>query len=92
MKKFFKSNRFGHITTFVAIAGNLASYVQAYKIFMLRSSYAVSLPAAFISLIAVVIWFIYGISHNIKPLIYANIFGFIGVSLLILGTLIYPGG
>lgn len=89
MKRFFRSETFSHITTIVALAGHLATYVQAYKIFSLQSSYAVSLPAAFISLTSVVIWFIYGITYRIKPLIYANIFGFIGMLLLILGIYVY---
>ncbi len=90
MKKFLKSKEFAVFTTVVALAGHLASYIQAYKIFSLQSSYAISLPAIFISLASLVIWFIYGLTHNIKPLIYANIFGFIGLCLLIMGILLYP--
>lgn len=91
MKKFFRSTTFTYITITVALIGHLASYLQAYKIFLLKSSFAVSLPAAFISLISIIVWFIYGTTHHVKPLIYANIFGFVGIILVILGIFVFSG-
>lgn len=89
MKGFLNSKKYETITTIVALAGHLASYIQAYKIFSLQSSYAISPSAVFLSLVSVVVWFIFGLTRNIKPLIYANIFGFIGMCLIILGILLY---
>ena len=89
IKNFFKSELFSHITTFMAMFGHLATYIQAYKIFSLRSAYAISLLATFISLSSIAVWLIYGLARNIKPLIYANIFGFIGTSLITAGALYY---
>ncbi len=57
--------------------------------FLLQSSYAISPSAVFLSLMSVIVWFIFGLTRNIKPLIYANIFGFIGMCLIILGILLY---
>lgn len=90
MKNFFKSEAFAHIVTFMGSLGNLASYIQAYKIFVLRSAYAISLLAVFISLASIIIWLIYGLARHIKPLIYANIFGLIGTLLVAAGAFYYP--
>ena len=90
MKNFFKSHTFDYIATVMGVVGNIASYIQAYKIFLLQSSYAVSFLAVLISLTSLIIWLIYGISRQIKPLIYANIFGLLGILLIIIGIFFYP--
>ncbi len=89
MKNFFKSAAFAHVVTIIGSLGNLASYIQAYKIFLLQSAYAVSLLAVFISLVSMIVWLIYGLARNIKPLIYANIFGIIGTLLVATGIFYY---
>ena len=91
MKNFFRSEAFANIVTLVGSLGHLASYIQAYKIFLLRSAYAISLLAVFISLASMIVWLIYGLARHIKPLIYANIFGIIGTLLIAAGAFYYPG-
>ena len=70
------------------LIGQLAVYAQAFKIFSLHSSYAVSLTGILISLSSMVVWFVYGIKKNVKPLVISNLFGIIG-ALLVLGGIFY---
>ncbi len=76
------------LVTLVGIMGHMATYIQGFKIMVLKSSYAVSLPAYLIGFVSIVFWLIYGFSKNIKPLIISNIFGMIG-SLLVIGLILY---
>lgn len=71
------------------IFGHSGLFIQAAKIFMLKSSYAISLTTFLISLISSSVWFIYGIRCQNKPLIISNIVGIIGICLVITATVIY---
>jgi uncharacterized protein with PQ loop repeat len=77
------------ITTLMGLVGHFSIYIQVFKIFYLQSSYAVSFIATVISFISLIFWLIYGIKKNITPLIICNIFGLIGVLLIIIGITIY---
>jgi len=86
---YLKRSFLEHFTIFMGALGQFAHYVQAFKIFSLHSSYAVSLSAALIGFFSMICWLIYGLSRNIKPLIVSNIFGLTGVVLVIVGILYY---
>jgi uncharacterized protein with PQ loop repeat len=77
------------LTIFMGIVGQIAPYIQATKIFYLKSAHAVSLIACLIGLASMVCWVAYGIDKNIKPLIITNIFGMIGGILTIAGIIYY---
>lgn len=87
--KFLKSDSFEYFTLFIALFGTSASYIQAYKIFSLKSAHAVSLSATLIVFFASLCWLVYGIARNIKPLIISNIVGLIGAFILIVGILYF---
>jgi len=69
--------------------GNVMFYLQAYKIFICKSSESVSAPAFFISIIGLSSWLLYGILLKNKPLIIANGFGVIGAILTFVAILFY---
>ena len=78
-----------YLTIVMGLFGHLASYIQAFKIFYLHSAYAVSLLACLIGLISMGCWLFYGFQKKIKPLVIANIFGMVGITLVIGGVLCY---
>jgi len=82
-------NKLEKITTVMGLAGHLATYIQVFKIFYLQSSYAVSFVATIISFVSMFFWLLYGFERDITPLVVSNIFGLIGVSLIILGIVLY---
>ena len=73
----------------VAISGHFAIYIQAFKIFTIKSAYAVSLGAYVFMLISCVCWLIYGALKNIRPLIFPNVFAITGIALVLVGIIIY---
>ncbi|MGI4851823.1 MAG: PQ-loop domain-containing transporter [Janthinobacterium lividum] len=87
--KIFKSKGFENFTTFMALVGITAAYIQAYKIFSLKCATAVSLSAVLIGLASSICWFIYGLAQRIMPLIISNIMGITGAILVVIGILIY---
>lgn len=78
-----------HFTILMGVLGQFAPYVQAFNIFYLQSSYAVSLSSFLISFSSIGCWLVYGLSRNIKPLIISSAFGLIGTVLVIIGILYY---
>lgn len=84
-----KAGRLEKITTLMGLIGHLSLYIQAFKIYYLKSSYAISFIAIVISFISMVSWLLYGLEQQIKPLIISNIFGLIGISFIIGGILRY---
>ncbi len=93
MRKTFLKNigisKLEKVTTIMGLIGHLAVYIQVFKIFYLQSSYAVSFIAAIISLVSMVFWLLYGMEKRIKPLVICNIFGLVGISLVLLGIILY---
>ena len=87
--KILKSKGFERFTTFMALVGTSAAYIQAFKIFYLGCATAVSLSATAIGLSSSSCWLLYGISRRIQPLILSNIIGVIGGTLVIIGILYY---
>lgn len=87
--KIFRSKSFENFTTFMALVGTSAAYIQAYKIFSLESATAVSLSATLIGLSASLCWLLYGMARKIMPLIISNIIGIIGGILVVIGIFIY---
>jgi uncharacterized protein with PQ loop repeat len=83
------NSKLEYVTTIMGLVGHLATYIQVGKIFYLRSSYAISFVATVISFTSMIFWLLYGIEMHSKPLIICNIFGLIGVSLIMLGIVIY---
>lgn len=88
-KNFIKKVRLDILTTVVGLIGQMAVYIQVFKIFYLKSSYAISFIATFISFTSIVFWLIYGLEMKSKPLIICNIVGLIGNSLILLGICLY---
>ena len=78
-----------NIVTFAGLLGQSAIYVQIIKIFMLKSSYAVSFIGNMVALMSMIFWLFYGISNNIKPLIITNIYGLVGITILIIEIIYY---
>ncbi len=77
---------------YMSIIGSLANimfYLQAYKIFVLKSAQSVSGPGFFISVVGMGSWLLYGILLKNKPLIIGNLVGFIGAILTVIGILKY---
>ncbi|MGV8949079.1 MAG: SemiSWEET family transporter [Candidatus Paracaedibacter sp.] len=89
LSKGFNAQKLEYLTIFMGLFGHLASYIQAFKIFSLHSAYAVSFVASLIGLASMGCWLFYGFKKKIKPLIIANIFGMIGITLVIGGVLFY---
>lgn len=89
ISKYLQSWSLEHLTIVMGVFGHLASYIQAVKIFYLHSAYAVSLVASLIGLASMGCWLFYGFEKKIKPLVIANIFGMIGITLVIGGVLLY---
>jgi uncharacterized protein with PQ loop repeat len=87
--QFIKGPFLEHFTIFMGVIGQCAPYIQAYYIFYLQSSYAVSMGASLMALFSMACWLIYGLSRNVKPLIISNFFGMIGMTLVIVGILYY---
>ncbi len=85
-----KSNFFKTYMAWVVNLGQSMHYIQAYKIYTNRSSENISLTAYIIGLILLLHWLIYGIIIKDKVIISAETLGIIGVSLILLGTQIYP--
>lgn len=75
--------------TCIGIIGQFAPYVQAFRIFEMKSAYAVSLGATLVSLSSMGVWAIYGFIRKVKPLIISNIVGIIGMSLVFIGICVY---
>ena len=82
-------NKLEKITILMGLIGQLATYIQVFKIFYLRSTYAVSFIATIISFISMIFWLLYGMEKHIMPLIICNIVGLIGFSLILLGIILY---
>ena len=70
-------------------AGNLMFFIQAYKIFTLKSAEAISIHGFILSFVALSSWLLYGFLISNKPIIIANIVGVSGAVLVLIGTLIY---
>lgn len=79
-----------NLATFFGSIGHAALYIQAFKIIYLKSAYAVSLTGTLIALISMTFWLTYGVSKNVRPLVISNIFGLLGITLLI-GSILYYG-
>jgi uncharacterized protein with PQ loop repeat len=82
-------NKLEKITTLMGLTGQCATYIQAYKIFYLKSAYAISFTATFVMMASMVFWLIYGMEKRSKPLIICNTFGIIGAGLTMAGILYY---
>lgn len=96
MRKFFvklwQKLTLENFTIFMAVVGQSASYIQAFKIFYLKSSYAISSLAWFLSFTSCVTWLTYGVSKRIKPAIISSLFGLGGSLLILLGIILYKVG
>ncbi len=84
-----KTSNLEKMTTFMGLVGQVATYVQAYKIFELKSAHAISLIAVLITFTSMVFWLVYGLKQHVKPLVICNIVGLIGTSLVLAGVLFY---
>jgi uncharacterized protein with PQ loop repeat len=84
-----KKDWFEKITIFVGILGQTCPYLQAYKIFSLKSAYAVSLLSQLIALLSATCWILYGYSRNIRPITLSSSVGIFGILLVLLGLWIY---
>lgn len=87
--KVLRSKGFESFTTFMAVVGTSAAYIQAFKIFSLGCATAVSLTATVIGFSASLCWLLYGMARHLKPLIISNIIGIIGGILVMIGILLY---
>lgn len=85
----FKKEWFEKATIVMGILGQFCPYVQAYKIFSLKSSYAISLSSQLLALTSMICWLLYGYTRGIRPITWSNIVGVIGISLVILGIWLY---
>ncbi len=61
-----KKDWFEKTTLFMGILGQTCPYVQAYKIFSLKSAYAASLSSQLISPLSATCWILYGYSRNVR--------------------------
>lgn len=84
-----KYNLYERYIMTVGIMGQSMHYIQAYKIFSTQSADDISLPAYLICLFLLINWLIYGFVQKAKALIYAEIIGVLGCSIIIIGTIIY---
>lgn len=73
----------------IGTIGQVMHYIQAWKIFSTKSASDISLVAYVISFFLLLNWMIYGVIISSKPLIYAEITGLIGASMVIIGVIIY---
>ena len=72
----------GVLTTFCYVP-------QIIRVFKLKSAREISYLYTIFLLIGVIIWLLYGIFLNLVPIILWNSIGFVMVSLLLLGKLLY---
>lgn len=63
--------------------------LQAYKIFKTKSAKDISLISYMFLFLGAVVWLIYGIDLKNLPIIIANSFGVVFVSLVLIGRLAY---
>jgi len=87
--KIIKVETFEKLTILMGLIGQFATYIQVFKIFYLKSSHAISFISTIISFISIIFWLLYGIEKNIRTLIICNIFGLIGISLVLWGVILY---
>ncbi|MBS0185799.1 MAG: hypothetical protein JSS34_05605 [Proteobacteria bacterium] len=85
----FKKITLDHFMTAIGIGGQLAAYVQAFKIFSMQSAYAVSLGGVLITFSTTLVWFFYGSEKKVKPLVISNFVGIVGQLLILIGILYY---
>ena len=69
--------------------GHMLFYLQAYKIFIHKTAYNISLTGFLFALSALLSWSIYGFLLKNTPLIIVNLFGTIGCLLVITSGLLY---
>lgn len=74
---------------FIGICSQGFFYLQAYKIFKNCSAENLSLPGFVMALVCTFNWFVYSLIIRDKPLFISNLIGCIGVTLNIVGILIY---
>ena len=86
-KKFLKI--YENYMSIIGPGGSIMFYLQAYKIFSLKSAQDVSGLGFLVSLIGLLSWLVYGLLLKDRPLIIANIAGSIGSALTLAGILIY---
>jgi MtN3 and saliva related transmembrane protein len=87
MKKINKA--YENYMVLMGSASSLVFYVQAYKIFMLKSAHDVSLVAFLFGLISVISWLIYGWMIKDKALIVSNTLAVIGATLAVSSIIYY---
>ncbi|MDR0329130.1 MAG: hypothetical protein LBH99_00385 [Rickettsia sp.] len=64
-------------------------YIQAYKIFTTKSADDLSLDDFLVIIIITLSWLIYGIIHHNVTIIVAQIFGLVGMIMVVIGILLY---
>ncbi|WP_341764479.1 SemiSWEET family sugar transporter [Candidatus Tisiphia endosymbiont of Beris chalybata] len=74
---------------FAGILGQYLFYSQAYKIFTTKSANDLSLDGFLVVIIATLSWLVYGILHSKPPIIIAQLVALIGMTLVIIGILLY---
>lgn len=78
-----------NFTILFGLIGHLAVYIQAFKIIFLKSAYAVSLTGTLFAFVSLLFWLAYGISQKVRPLVITNLFGLVGIVILIASILYY---
>jgi MtN3 and saliva related transmembrane protein len=82
-------NAYGIYMTFIGICSQVFFYLQAYKIFKHHSAENLSFYAFLIALVCSLHWLLYGMVIRDKPIFVSNMLGCVGISLNIIGMLIY---
>ena len=83
------NNLYERYMSIIGPVGNLMFFLQAYKIFSIRSAEAISIFGFTLSLVSLISWLAYGFILKNKPLIIANLVGVTGAVLVLIGTLLY---
>lgn len=80
---------YGAYMIFISICSQLLFYLQAYKIFKNRSAGNLSLPGFLVAIICSLNWLLHSIVIKDRPLFISNVLSSVGISLIIVGILLY---
>lgn len=75
--------------TVVGLMGQLLFYLQALKLYQLKSAHDLSLPGYLFALFSLMCWLFYGILKRDKVLIIVNFFAVIGAGLTVFLIICY---
>ncbi len=82
-------NFFDGFIYFIAVFGPIMTLPQIYKIWIEQNAIGVSAITWSAYIVSSAFWFIYGVAHKDKPIIFTQIIWIVLDIIIVIGTLIY---